>query len=107
MVPPISSFLVVSKHIISHLWNSQAEVKCPNPSTSQINCLEVYSTSASKRWLWHHDVMAKRTIMEVWKAKKKGSNGERGNHKTRGSPVVDTLRSSDCHATNAHRAISV
>ena len=62
-----------------------------NPSTSQINCFEVYSTSASKKRLWHHDVMAKRTMMEVWKVKKKGSNSGRGNHKTRGSPVVDTV----------------
>ena len=26
--------------------------------------------------------------MEVWKAKKKGSNSGEGNHKTEGSPVV-------------------
>ena len=34
--------------------------------------------------------MAKRTTMEVWKAKKKESSGE-GNHKTERSPVVDTV----------------
>jgi hypothetical protein len=44
-----------------------------------------------RKWLWHHDVMAKRTMMEVWKVKKKGSNSGEGNHKTRGSPVVDTV----------------
>ena len=30
-------------------------------------------------------------MMEVWKAKKKGSNSGEGNHKTEGSPIVDTL----------------
>ena len=35
--------------------------------------------------------MAKRTMMEVWKVKKKGSNSGEGNHKTEGSPVVDTV----------------
>ena len=36
--------------------------------------------------------MEKRIMMEVWKAKKKCSNSEEGNHKTRGSLVVDTIR---------------
>ena len=70
----------------------QAQVKCSNPSTSQINGFEVYSTSASKKWLWNHDVMAKRTMMEVWKVKKKGSSSGEGNHKTEGSPAVDIVR---------------
>ena len=35
--------------------------------------------------------MAKRTMMEVWKAKEKGSNSGEVNQKTEGSPVVDTL----------------
>ena len=29
--------------------------------------------------------------MKVWKVKKKGSNSGEGNHKTEGSPVVDTV----------------
>ena len=37
------------------------------------------------------NVMAKRTIMEVWKVKKKGSNSGEGKHKSEGSPVVDTV----------------
>ena len=36
--------------------------------------------------------MAKRIMMGVWKVKKKGSNSGEGNHKTRGSLVVDTVR---------------
>ena len=36
--------------------------------------------------------MAKRTMMEVWKVKKKGSNSGEGNHKIEGSPVVDIVR---------------
>ena len=35
--------------------------------------------------------MEKRTMMEVWKVKKKGSNSGESNHKTEGSPVVDTV----------------
>ena len=35
--------------------------------------------------------MAKRRMMEVWKAKKNGSNSGEGNHMTRGS-LVDTVR---------------
>ena len=70
---------------------SQARVRCPNPSPSQSNCFEVYSTSASKKWFWHQGVMAKRIMMEVWKVKTKGSNSGEVNHKTEGSPVVDTV----------------
>ena len=36
---------------------------------------------------WHHEIMEKRTM----KVKKKGSNSGEGNHKTEGSPVVDTI----------------
>ena len=76
-----ASIILQSIQLVIH-ENSQAQVRCPNPSPSQINCFEVYSTSVSKKW---------RTIMEVWKAKKRGSNSGEGKHKTEGSPVVDTV----------------
>ena len=85
-----ASIIIQSIQLVIH-ENSQAQVKCPNPSPSQINYFEVYSTSASKKWLWHQNIMAKRTMMEVWKVKKKGSNSGEGNHKIEGSPVVDTV----------------
>ena len=47
---------------------------------------------ASKKWLLAPKVMAKRIMMGVWKVKNKGSNSEKGNHKTEGSLVVDTIR---------------
>ena len=40
---------------------------------------------------WHHEVMEKRIMMGIWKVKNKGSNSGNGNHKTRGSLVVDTV----------------
>ena len=58
---------------------------------------------------WHHDVMAKRIIIGVWKVKNKGSNNEEGNHvqDKRKSRSWHCKRSGDCHATDTHRAISV
>ena len=36
--------------------------------------------------------MAKIIMMGVWKVKNKGSNSGKGDHKTRGSIVVNTVR---------------
>ena len=85
-----ASIILQNIQLVIHK-NSHAQVKCPNPSSSQINCFEIYSTDASKNWLWHQYVMAKRKMMAVWKVKKKGSDSGEGNHKTEGSPVVDTV----------------
>ena len=36
----------------SYSWNSQDPVKWPNSLPSRINCFEIYSTSASKKWFF-------------------------------------------------------
>ena len=59
-------------------------------------------------WYWHQDVMAKRIIMGVWKAKwKKVSQSYKWSLDKRKSYNRSYARSSDCHATDAHRAICI
>ena len=59
-------------------------------------------------WYWHQDLMAKRIIMGVWKAKwKKVSHICKWSLDKRKSYYRSYARSSDCHATDAHRAICI
>ena len=59
-------------------------------------------------WFWHQDVMAKRIIMGVWKAKwKKVSHSCKWSLDKRKSYNRSYARSSDCHTTDAHRAICI
>ena len=51
--------------------------------------------------------MAKRTIMEVWKVKKKDPTVEKVTTRQKEVPSRHCMRSSDCHATHAHRDTSV
>ena len=59
-------------------------------------------------WYWHQDVMAKRTLMGVWKGQwKKVSQSYKWSLDKRKSYNRSYARSSDWHATDAHRAISI
>ena len=58
-------------------------------------------------WYWHQDVMAQRTLMGVWKANGRKSHNTISDHDKRKSNNQSYVRSSDCHATDAHRAICV
>ena len=59
-------------------------------------------------WYWHQDVMAKRTLMEVWKANgRKSYTSKKWSLDKRKSYNRSYARSSDCHTTDAHRAICI
>ena len=59
-------------------------------------------------WYWHQDVMAKRIIIGVWKAKwKKVSQSCKWSLDKRKYYNRSYAKSSDCHATDAHRAICI
>ena len=59
-------------------------------------------------WFWHQDIMAKRIIMGLWKDKwNKVSQSYKWSLDKRKSYNQSYARSSDCHAKDAHRAISI
>ena len=59
-------------------------------------------------WYWHQDVMAKRTLMGVWKANgRKAYTAKKWSLDKRKSYNRSYARSSDCHTTDAHRAICI
>ena len=43
-------------------------------------------------WYWHQDVMAKRTLMGVWKANGRKSHKAISDHQTRGSLIIEAMQ---------------